>query len=440
MRETRLTFAPQGHLLTNAATWSPDARWVVFDTRSTTDGSVFDGTRIARVDVATGRVETLYEPRHGAHCGVVTASPVDDRVVFILGPERPTVDWSYGPTKRQGVVVHTSRPGQAEPLDARDLVAPYTAGALRGGTHVHMFSGDGALVSSTYEDAVLDAAPSDGGTTVSPRQRNLRGVAVSACGRRVHVPATHHRNHDGSAFTVLVTDLTDAPLPGSDAISRACEEGWIGTHGYVRRDGVRQRYALAFQGTVVAAAGGPIAEVFIVDLPADARDLEVPGVRPLAGTASTRPAPPVGVTQRRITFTHDRPHPGLQGPRHWLRSCPDGSRIACLMRDDRGVVQVFTTSPLGGEPVQVTSDPWDVASAFTWSPDGSRIAYVADSSVMTVDVASGTTRRLTHPTPGPTAPRPEACVFSPDGTHVAFMRTLPTPAGDFNQIFVAAAG
>ena len=109
------------------------------------------------------------------------------------------------------------------------------------------------------------------------------------------------------------------------------------------------------------------------------------------------------------------------------------------MRDGAGMAQLFTVSPLGGEPEQVTRDPWPVASAFTWCPDGGRIAYVADASIMTVDVASGRSRRLTDPTPGATAPRPEACVVSPDGTQIAFLRTLPTSAGAYNQIFVVDA-
>ena len=58
------------------------------------------------------------------------------------------------------------------------------------------------------------------------------------------------------------------------------------------------------------------------------------------------------------------------------------------MRDGHGRVQLFTVSPLGGEPVQITRDPWAIASAFTWSPDGNRIAYAADGSVMTVAVPS----------------------------------------------------
>lgn len=94
------------------------------------------------------------------------------------------------------------------------------------------------------------------------------------------------------------------------------------------------------------------------------------------------------------------------------------------MRDDRGIVQLFTVSPTGGPPVQVTRDEWDVASSFSWSPDGGRIAYVADGSVFIVDAASGASTRLTDSTPA-SPPRPEACVFSPDGRRIAFMRTLP---------------
>jgi Tol biopolymer transport system component len=84
----QITRAPHGHILTNANVWSPDSRWIVHDCRRV--GSVFDATRIERVNVETGESQVLYESSNGACCGVVTHSPTDDRVVFIHGPENPT--------------------------------------------------------------------------------------------------------------------------------------------------------------------------------------------------------------------------------------------------------------------------------------------------------------------------------------------------------------
>ena len=429
----QITTAPHGHVLTNSGVWSPDSRWIVYDVRSTPDGSVFDGTRIERVKVDTGRVEVVYESRVGACCGVVTHSPVDDRLAFILGPERPTPAWSYGAARRQGVVVRTSHPGVAENLDARDLMPPFTAGALRGGTHLHVFSPDGAAVSSTYEDAVLEAAADAG----QGGERSLRGVGVSACGRPTTVPPTHPRNHDGSAFTVLVARLTDAPSPGSDEISKALEEAWIGEAGYVCGAGVRQRRAIAFQGHVVTTMGETISEVFVVDLPDDLTKLATAGEGTVAGTATTRPAPPRGVRQRRLTRTAHRRYPGIQGPRHWLRSSPDGTRIALLMRDDAGIVQLFTVNPAGGVPRQVTHDAVGIASAFSWSPDSERLACVIDGSVCLIDAGSGDVTRLTAAARDDMGPRPEACVISPDGRRIAYARRVVAVDGrTWNQIFV----
>jgi hypothetical protein len=427
--ERQLTHEPCGHVLTNVGAWSLDGRWIVYDTRSDPAGNAFDGTRIEMVHVETGEVVRLYESTHGAHCGVVTFSPTGQNVVFIHGPEHPTPDWQYGAARRRGVVVDVSRPGVAQNLDARDLVPPFTPGALRGGTHVHVFSGDGRWVSFTYEDHVLSRFADE----TPEHDVNLRNVGVSVPTGPVVVSRAHPRNHDATHFTVLVTRTTAHPRPGSDEISRAFEDAWVGTDGYVRADGTCQRRALAFQGHVVTQTGATIAEAFIVDL---RDDVTVPGDGPLEGTETRRPAPPEGTRQRRLTFTADRKHAGIQGPRHWLRSSPDGSRIALLMKDDAGVVQLWTVSPLGGEPVQVTRNAWDVASAFTWSPDGRLVAHVMDNSMFVTDVATGHGTRLTPRSPDESAPRPEACVFSPDGRRIAFVRTAGSDGGRFNQLFV----
>jgi hypothetical protein len=277
----------------------------------------------------------------------------------------------------------------------------------------------GEWIAFTYHDALIES--------------DLRDVGVSVPIRAVTVRKDHPRNHDGQFFSVLVTRTTANPRPGSDEIKRACEEGWVGTNGYLRPDGTRQARALAFQGHSPTAEGQTIPEVYVVDLP---EDVTIPGEGPLSGTRTGRPSPPRGTSQRRLTHTAARSHPGLAGPRHWLRSSPDGSRIAFLMQDDTGIVQLWTVSPNGGAPLQLTRNPWPIASAFTWSPDGRRIAHVMDQSVAVTDAQSGATRRLTPRSQDALAPRPEACVFSPDNRKIAYVRRVPTGSAAQNQVFV----
>ncbi|HEY9174394.1 MAG TPA: biopolymer transporter Tol, partial [Verrucomicrobiae bacterium] len=137
-----------------------------------------------------------------------------------------------------------------------------------------------------------------------------------------------------------------------------------------------------------------------------------------------------------LTFTAERKFPGVQGPRHWLRSSPDGSAIAFLMKDDAGVAQLWTVSPNGGSPRQLTRNATPIASAFTWSPDGRLLAHVMDHSVCVTDSRTGATRRLTAHCDDTFAPRPEACVFSPDGQAIAYARPVKSEGHWFNQVHV----
>lgn len=223
------------------------------------------------------------------------------------------------------------------------------------------------MCAATRRDHVLAEFSGQG-----PHELNQREVGVSVPAEflpsgSVMVDSKHPRNHSGCYFSVLVSRTHDHPAPGTDEICRALEDAWIGRDGYLRSDGQRQRRAIAFQGEVVANDGRHLNEVFVVDLPDDLTHI---GNGPLAGTPTTRPRPPRGVTQRRLTMTSDRKFPGIDGPRHWLRSSPDGERIAFLMKDDAGVVQIWTVSPRTGEMLQLTDNAHDIASAFTWGPDG----------------------------------------------------------------------
>ncbi|WP_127959281.1 DUF3748 domain-containing protein [Serratia microhaemolytica] len=421
--ERQLTFAQRSHQLTNINVWTPCGQWLVYDVRP--DPSSFTGLTIERLHLSSGNSEVIYQAQHGAHVGVVTVSPQRPlRYVFIHGPEHPDAEWHYDFHHRRGVIVHDADRDAAITLDAMDITPPYTAGALRGGSHVHVFSPDGSRLSFTYNDHVMHQRD---------QKLDLRNVAVAVPLRPV-LPVLHHRReYGGSHYCVLVSRTTPTPQPGSDQIDRAYEEGWVGQQGYRKADGSQQRWALAFIGDTRSACGNKVAEIFLVDLPEDLAAYAQPGDMPLQGTPTELPAPPKGVVQRRLTYTAERRYPGLvTTPRHWLRSSPDGSAIAFLMRDDQGIVQLWSISPNGGAARQITHSAHDIQSAFSWHPQGDDIALVCDNSVMLCQVASGEMQRVTVRSAEP--PQPEAVVFSPCGNHIAFMRRI---AG-VSQIFVAS--
>jgi tricorn protease-like protein len=106
------------------------------------------------------------------------------------------------------------------------------------------------------------------------------------------------------------------------------------------------------------------------------------------------------------------------------------------MKDDAGVAQLWTVSPNGGEPSQMTHNEWPIASTFTWSPNGQLIAHVMDNSVCVTEVGTGKTRRLTTRSEDAIAPRPGACVFSPDGKKITYHRIIGNGDDSFHQIFV----
>ena len=100
------------------------------------------------------------------------------------------------------------------------------------------------------------------------------------------------------------------------------------------------------------------------------------------------------------------------------------------------MVQLWTVSTNGGIAHQLTRNRWSIASAFTWSPEGRFIAYVMDHSVFATEIATGESIRLTGRSTVAESPRPEACVFSPDGLKIAYLRNLGLGKNRFNQIFV----
>ncbi|CAI9394669.1 MULTISPECIES: DUF3748 domain-containing protein [Citrobacter] len=405
----QITFTPRNHQLTNTRTWTPDSHWLVFDVRPS--GASFTGETIERVNVHTGELEVIYRATLGAHVGVVTVHPQTEKYVFIHGPENPDATWQYDFHHRRGVIAEQ---GEVTNLDAMDITSPYTPGALRGGSHVHVFSPNGEFVSFTYNDHVMHERD---------LALDLRNVGVAVPYGPVTVSAQHPREYSGSHWCVLVSQTTPEPTPGSDEISRAYEEGWVGNH------------ALAFIGDTLSENGEKVPELFLVELPQDEAGWKTPGVTPLEGTDATLPSPPRGVVQRRLTFTHARRFPGLTTvPRHWVRCNPQATEIAFLMRDDVGIVQLWLISTQGGEPRQLTHHATGIQSAFNWHPTGKWLGFVLDNRIACCDAHTGdiTFSTQNHGTP----PSADAVVFSPDGRFVAWMEEVD----GFRQLWMTETG
>jgi len=437
-REIQLTSDPRNHYLDNNDNFSPDDRWLVYDTRKAVAGppvrEIGANSNIEKVNVDTGEIVVVYETEnqteYGPGVGAASYHPTGNKVVCMHGLLSCDAKRPYWYWRRTGVLVDESQPGRRIFLDARDVTPPFTPGALRGGTHRHEWSADGKWIGFTYNDAIMAEIEERTGEPV-----NLRTVGAATDLRPVKVDYdAEGENNDGIWFSAVVVKVVPHPKPGSDEISRAFSDAWVGTKGYRKPDGSRQR-ARAFLGNVRDRQGRELTEVFVVDIP---DRIDIAGAEgPLEGTQTTIPAPPKGAVQRRLTYTEARKHPGVAAePRHWVRSSPDGSRISYLAKDDNGITQVFFVSPLGGEPVQVTRHSRPIQSTVRWNPNGNEICYVCENSIYICHVGKGGSfgkaRRMTARTEEP----PECPVWSHDGKIIAYNRLVPNGRKSYKQIFL----
>lgn len=411
------------HDLDNNDNFSPDGKWLVYDTR-TDDGGIAESARIERVNVETGEKQVLLDIKNngvwGPGAGAVSYSPKENAVVFIHGLANSTKENPYQQWRRTGVIILDSRPNAPIYMDARDVTPPFTPGALRGGTHRHEWSGDGQWIGFTYNDAILKAIEDSTG-----QKRNLRTIGVSKKIKPIDVDA-HPENVSGEWFSALVVRVVPNPAPGSDEISHAASDSWVGTNGYLASDGHRQ-LARAFLGTVKDNNGNDVPEVFVVDIPAD---ITQPGpLGPLEGTANDFPMPPKGTVQRRLTFTADTNHPGCTGI---VRSSPDGGELAFIAKDAHGISQIFTISPNGGKPNQLTEYASNITGNLRWHPDGKHISYVHEGRIVLCETGDAPFQeRIRHLT-DPSDATPGNLVWSPDGKVLAFNRLVK----GVQQVFV----
>jgi len=417
------------HELDNNDNFSPDDRFLVFDTR-TAVGGIGTARRIAKVEIGTGRITTLYETsqpgRYGPGVGAASYSHRRDEVVAIHGPFHPTgSENQYEQFRRVGVLVSGDGSRSFRRADARDTIAPYSVGALRGGTHRHEFSGDGKWIGFTYNDAVVIAH----GRSIG-KDLDLRTIGVTHLGHPQSVPATRQFSGEADGFSVLVVTVVPNPRPGSDEISRAAQDSWIGRNGYLRADGRRQM-GRAFIGTTRDKEGRELDELFVVDIP---DDITVPGpLGPLEGTDSEFPMPPAGTVQRRLTDSSQRRFPGCKGI---VRASHDGKQIAFLMQDDQADWQVFLISPWGGEPQQATFVKGGMDEGVRWHPSGKAIVSPSGTKIVVTTMEPGGEFGESQ-VMSDRAPAPFALVWSHDGKSIAYNRRIRIGEHETTQIFVA---
>lgn len=419
------------HDLDNNDNFSPDNQWLVYDTR-TDEGGIAASAKIEKVNVRTGEKKVVYEIKNnqifGPGVGAASYSPVANQIVFIHGLNNVTEQNPYQQWRRTGVMIDEARNDNPIYVDARDINSPFTKGALRGGTHRHEFSGDGNWIGFTYNDAIMKALEDSTG-----QKHNLRTIGVSKKSKSIEVSDKKEgENISGEWFTALVVKVTPNPKIGSDEISHAAGDSWVGKNGYLKPDGTRQM-ARAFIGTVKAENGENVDEVFIVNIP---ENIEIDGESgPLEGKETQLPQPPKGASQRRLTFTAKSSHAGCTGI---VRASFDGNLLAFLAKDEQNIKQIFTISPNGGKPKQITFHESDVEGSVRWHPSGKSIFYIWNGSVCEVEINDIDFDKRLKIISKPSEPSPTNLVVSHDGNTLAFNRLIENPHSGLKnkQIFL----
>ena len=416
----QITQEPVNHNLDNNLNFSPDSKWLCYDTRVNDGLGIGDTRRIERVNVFNGKKELIYEAPDfilgkGPGIGAVSYFQKTPQIVFIHGPYTHT-GLTYEKTCRFGALIPDDGSEKLVICDARDVIPPFTPGALRGGTHRHEPGGPGEKwIGFTYNDQVMKKYGESIGLDL-----DLRTIGVTKLEQSVKISAENQVGcWSGVGFSVLVAKVVPNPKSGTEEICHADGDGWVGENGYQKPDGTWQ-LARAFIGRMA----NNHTEVFIVDIP---ENISIPGPDgPLEGTSTTFPMPPKGTIQRRLTFTDS----GCVGV---VRSNSDGTFLCYRSQDVQRHTQLFLISPLGGEPVQLTTELQGVQSEGRWHPSGKRIFYIANQQIKVIESRQdaenfGYAQALTE------AHReaPGNLVISPNGKLLAYNVVV---AG-FQQIFV----
>jgi Tol biopolymer transport system component len=108
-----------------------------------------------------------------------------------------------------------------------------------------------------------------------------------------------------------------------------------------------------------------------------------------------------------------------------------------LAKDAKGVQQIFTISPNGGVPTQLTFHDKNVEGSVRWRPDGKQVSYVWEGSIVICKIGNEPFENRFQLLTKPTESSPSNLVWSHDGRTLAFNRIITDEkTGKSKQIFV----
>jgi len=412
MIEKQITFAAKTHALDNNDNFSPDGRFLCYDTRGTVyNENLANSKSIEKVEISSGVETVLWEPPsvtgEEAAPGVAAASfhPFENKVIFIHGPDLEEVDKRgyYSIRNRTAMEVDGEGNKTHNKVDMRDISCEKTIpGAHRGGTHRHEYSRDGKRIGFTYDDFLV--------------QEYDRTIGFMQPDAHVHEGYTHY-------FTVILKPAKKGKSRAGE-IEKAYGDSWIDAAGTMR----------AFIGKVRAQNGIDYDyDLFVADIPADIN------IRTAnSGTQDQYPEPPEGITIRRLTQGMN-----VKGI---VRGSPDGTQLVFAAPDKDGIDQVYITDALGGDkqPTLLTRLTSSVSS-IRWHPSGDRVFFISNGNVFVTYLGSRVGSGLTIQFSDDRLLR-DQLVVSPNGNLLAYIIPVPTEDGsgaivkdaggdDFRQIF-----
>lgn len=411
MKEKQISFTAKNHALDNNDNFSPDNRFLCYDTRGTVfNDNIGNSKTIEKIEISTGEETILYNPESvtgeqaAPGIGAVSWHPADDKVIFIHGPLLEEVEERgyYAITNRTGVEVSADGLGTITKVDMRDVAIdkPTTPGAQRGSTHRHEYTRNGNRIGFTYDDFI--------------NTNYDRTIGYLEPSEKAPAGYTHY-------FAVILKP-TEKGKSKPGEIEKAYGDSWVDPAGKMR----------AFIGKVRAENGVDYqTDLFVADIP-ESVDITTA----FSGNGEEYPKPPKGINIRRLT--HSGNVDGI------VRGSFDGKMIACLSPDKEGVLQVFVINAKGSDlsnnknlkPLQLSTFN-SAVSAPRWHPKKNWLFAISDGNIVAFCAEPGKNFGKTFMLTADDQERKEL-VVSNDGNMLAYTIEVQNKPSErnFQQIFV----